>query len=165
MALEVLSVVVSVATLLVVSVTAVLLLRQTRIAQLQATHNMQLELVRMGLEHPHLGAALGDRKPEPQAAHRQSYRNLWLRYHQMNFMIGEMGEDEVRRVVRYEIFGTPEGVEQWTHARSGWLDGARADQTVERFVEMVDQEHRAALANDGSAREQNENVEGRADGQ
>ena len=127
---------------LIVAISIALLVRQNRIAQLQATRTLQLELVRLGIEHPEMRVRTSQYANPEQEQRVNQMRNLWLMHHQMNFLIGSATESEVRAVIRDDIFSSQAGYDWWSPARSSrWHESAGRSRKLRRFVNLVDEQH------------------------
>ena len=104
----------------------------------QTIRGAQLELVRMAIEEP--SVYLGyepDSALRIQFAHR-GYINVFLKYFELGFLTGTLGETEIRHQMR-DLFANEGPREIWPAIRATW----RIDATSRRkrkFVEIVERE-------------------------
>ena len=139
----------SIGTLIVLVVTGGLIWHQMKISQLQASRVMQMELIKLALEHPEMRETfVGQRNIPDQGEYEVSvYRNLWLMHLQMNYVIGTETAAETRQVVRDQIFSNQHGVDWWTMRRSSrWRVNAGRSRRKRKFVEIVESAHSEVTA-------------------
>jgi hypothetical protein len=129
----------------VVAVSLLMQVRQIRISQVQAARMMHLELMRMLTSDPLLRftspSAVGIDEEEWR---KNIYTNLFFKYLEMGYEIGHISEESLRQHFTGQF--------RLIHAREFWrrvggtfqVDADR--KATRRFYDIVEEEHRRALA-------------------
>ncbi|WP_371784845.1 DUF6082 family protein [Streptosporangium subroseum] len=120
--------------------------RDVHIARMQAHRESHLELVRMLMDDPVYQRAHGfpDSPPHLKDEVRQRvYNNLWMSFWSISFELGTISEGEVRDATS-TIFNGEASRIYWKNARAVRARSAKGRQR--RFVRIVDEEYREALA-------------------
>lgn len=111
--------------------------RQVRISQLQTARFAQLELMKMGLDHPGMAAAaLG--QPDAELYSKQIFFNWHIRYLELAFDIKAVSEETVRAGAA-ELFEV-ELVREWWSWNRVYYQRLSASRRVRKFFTIVDSE-------------------------
>lgn len=114
-----------------IAISLLLQWRQTRLLQIFSTRERHFELVKLGIEHPHL---LGN----DRTLGTMGFANLWVAYWAMEWDVGTMSEAYLRRAVS-ELFTLIPGATQWW-LQSGPTWASRSSRSRMRFVRIVTEE-------------------------
>jgi hypothetical protein len=114
--------------------------RQLRAGQEQTALLTQIELVRLGIEHPDLAGADGTLSEGFSAERKRQYMmfNLFVSKWRSSFSVGELNEDEVRLLVG-RLFGRALAREWWGYAGDSYRVGVHGRRR--RFYEIVQDEY------------------------
>jgi hypothetical protein len=108
----------------------------------QEIRNTQLELVRMAIEDPILYLGYEPTEDQRIRFRHQGYVNIFLKYFELGFLTGTLGETEVRHQMG-ELFANDGPREVWPRIRKAWRVEATSS-LKRRFVEIVDREFQLA---------------------
>ncbi|BCJ70621.1 hypothetical protein CS0771_01650 [Catellatospora sp. IY07-71] len=124
-------------------------LRQARVGQQDAARSMQFELMKLQLDDPTLSSSLPpDASGEDIAAWRRSiYRNMTFMYLRSSYFTEDISPDALRLQAGL-IFRNPDARAWWPQARPAYTAGSRL-RMERRFVQIVDEQWRAATAEEG----------------
>jgi hypothetical protein len=133
--------------LLGVAGSIVLQLRQNRLQQLQTVREMQINLLTLPFSTPMLRQVLVPEDASEEAtekAWRAIYLNLFMRYIEYAFLVGELTADGLLRVLTSEVFSRLEGREYWANARAAWMTERPRDPKRAEFLVIADEAFRRA---------------------
>lgn len=123
-------------------------IRELEANRVQAERTFHAELVFKALEEPELIECWGG-NPMPEkdltAVRKRGYVNLIITYYYAMFEIGRWSDDTLRRLVADIFTGMP-ARDHWALAREGWRDHPSSDAVNHRFIEIMDEEYRRAVA-------------------
>jgi len=121
--------------------------RQARANEIQAVRGYHLELVRVQLDDlPTYLPCWGPLNlPGATAQRRHIYTNLMFAYGSMGYGVGEISEPLLRNMLA-GMFQGAFARRYWVAARGAWVASAAERRRGRRFVAIVDDEHRQAVA-------------------
>jgi hypothetical protein len=121
--------------------------RQARASEIQAVRGYHLELVRLQLDDlPTYLPCWGPLDlPGATAQRRHIYTNLMFAYGSMGYGVGEISEPLLRNMLA-GMFRGEFARRYWVAARGAWVASAAERRRGHRFVAIVDDEHRQAVA-------------------
>jgi Family of unknown function (DUF6082) len=124
--------------------------RAGRTAREQSIRSLQQQLIRMEMEDPALMTAIGAPWGLPIPAESAEIRahlyiHLWATFWAGNYVVGEMAEPAVRKLVRSELFNSNEGRRYWATIRDNVL--STNEGKYRHFALIVDDEYQKVLMN------------------
>lgn len=141
------SAILSAAALLGVSLSLLVQARQARTERTRIARERHMELLRIIQEAPDVYyPVIGTRIRSAVDTRRHLFSTMWMNYASIGFQMGVISEEDLRQDILQSAFEGEPMRKWWTVTRKYWRVRSPLDHRERKFIRIVDDEYRKAVA-------------------